>query len=164
MRKTQRGVASARQRALIYAADFKMILDPEWFIGTQPESLRSDPAKIAELHRERVQQYRDYFPEELRRAFGNDPEHYINYYRDNLEFLCPRGDSGFPLAVDEDVKRLGLSNRKVELLDRCISMLEHGEEPDRAHANPQTLHDRELRRRQGLAIVASRPPRPTVLH
>ena len=132
VRKTQRGIASARQWALVYAADFKMILDREWFIGTQPESLRSDPAKIAELHRERVQQYRDYFPEELRRAFGNNPEQYIKYYRDNLEFLGPSGGPGFPLAVDEDVKRLGLSNRKVELLDRCISMLEHGEQPDRA--------------------------------
>ncbi len=132
VRKTQRGVASARQRALVYAADFKMILDREWFIGTQPESIRKDPAKIAELHRERVQQYQDHFPEELRRAFGNDSEQYIKYYQDNLEFLGPVGGPGFPLAVDEDVKALGLSNRKVELLDRCISMLEHGEQPDRA--------------------------------
>jgi len=132
VRKTRRGLASARQRALVYASDFKMILDREWFIGTQPESLRKDPDKIAELHRERVQQYRDYFPEELRRAFGNDPERYINYYRDNLEFLCPSRGPGFPLALDEDVKGFGLSNRKVELLDRCISMLEHVDQPDRA--------------------------------
>jgi hypothetical protein len=132
VRKTRRGVASAREGAVVYASDFKMILDREWFIGTQPESVRTDPAKIAELHRERVRNYRDYFPEELRRAFGDDAERYIRYYQDSLEFLCLSPSSGFPLAVDEDVKRLGLSNRKVELLDRCISMLERGEEPDRA--------------------------------
>jgi hypothetical protein len=131
-RKATRGLASSRQLALVYAADFRMILDREWFIGTQPESLRKHPENIAELHRERVQQYRDYFPEELRRAFRNDPERYITYYRDNLEFLCPSRGPGFALAVDEDVKGLGLSNRKVELLDRCISMLEHGDQPDRA--------------------------------
>jgi hypothetical protein len=132
VRKTRRGLASTRQRALVYASDFKMILDRDWFIGTQPESLREHPEKIAELHRERVQQYRDQFPEELRRAFGNDPQRYINYYRDNLEFLCPSPGAGFPFAVDDDVKGFGLSNRKVELLDRCISMLEHGDQPDRA--------------------------------
>ena len=109
-----------------------MILDRQWFLSTQPDSVREDPAKIAALHRERVQQYRDFFPEHLRRTFGNDPERYINYYRDNLEFLCLGQGSGFPLAVDEDVKGLGLSNRKVELLERCISMLEHGDQPDRA--------------------------------
>ena len=132
VRKT-RGVAGARQSALVNASVFKMILDREWFIGTQPESLRNHPEKIAELHRERVQHYRDlFFPQELRQAFGNDPERYISYYRDNLEFLCPSRGPGFPFAVDEDVKGLGLSNRKVELLDRCISMLEHGDQPDRA--------------------------------
>ena len=32
-------------------------------------------------------------------------------------------------VVDEDAKGLGLSNRKVELLDRCVSMLERGDRP-----------------------------------
>ena len=54
------------------------------------------------------------FPEELRREFGNDAERYINYYRENLEFLCPNQGQGFPLAIDEDVKSLGMSNRKVD--------------------------------------------------
>jgi hypothetical protein len=36
------------------------------------------------------------------------------------------------LVVDEEVKRLVLSNRKVELLGRCISLLGKGEKCDLA--------------------------------
>lgn len=66
------------------------------------------------------------FPEELRRQFGKDPEKYLAYYRENLEYLHP---SAATLVVDEDVKGLGLSNRKIELLDRCVAMLGKGERP-----------------------------------
>jgi hypothetical protein len=47
----------------------------------------------------------------------------------NLEYLI-RSQNGF--AVDEDVKGLGLSNRKVELLDKCVALLERGEQADTA--------------------------------
>jgi hypothetical protein len=69
------------------------------------------------------------FPEELRKRFGKDADKYTKYYQENLEYL--HLVSGHFL-VDEDVKGLGLSNRKVELLDRCITMLEKGEKSDLA--------------------------------
>src|SRR5262245_36050396 len=69
------------------------------------------------------------FPEDLRQRFGKDPEKYVAYYKENLEYLHRAGNH---FAVDEDVKQLGLSNRKVELLDRCVAMLEAGEQPDLA--------------------------------
>lgn len=69
------------------------------------------------------------FPEDLRQRFGKDPEKYIAYYRENREYLHRAGNH---VVVDEDVKKLGLSNRKVELLDRCVAMLEKGEQKELA--------------------------------
>jgi hypothetical protein len=69
------------------------------------------------------------FPEDLRQRFGKDPEKYIAYYKENLEYLHRAGNH---VVVDEDVKQLGLSNRKVELLERCVAMLEKQDQPDLA--------------------------------
>jgi hypothetical protein len=73
--------------------------------------------------------FKQLVPEELRRRFGKDSAKYLRYYTENLEYLW-RSDKGF--AVDEDVKGLGLSNRKVELLDKCVSMLERNDRPELA--------------------------------
>src|SRR5262245_8396016 len=69
------------------------------------------------------------FPEDLRKRFGKDSVRYIDYYKENLEYLHREGNH---VVVDEDVKKLSLSNRDVALLDRCVTMLEKGEEPDLA--------------------------------
>jgi hypothetical protein len=91
----------AREWALVYAGYVKLIRDEKF---------------LAQL-----------FPADLRQRFGNDPDKYREYYRENLEYLH-RTRGGF--AVDEDVKSLGLSNRKVELLDRCVRLLEKGDKAD----------------------------------
>ena len=67
---------------------------------------------------------RNLFPKKLRDEFGTDADKYVHYYEDNLEYLHP-AERGF--EVDEEVKALGLSNRKVELLDRCVKMLMEGD-------------------------------------
>ena len=69
------------------------------------------------------------FPADLLRRFEKEPEKLVAYYRENLEYLIP-SQNGF--AVDEDVKELGLSNRKVELLDRCVALLVQGEQAEKA--------------------------------
>jgi hypothetical protein len=99
VRKTKSG----REQALVYAGFMKQYADQEFV--------------------------KDLFPEDVRRRFGKDPEKYISYYKENLEYLVP-SRNGF--AVDEDVKQLGLSNRKVELLDKCVAMLERGEQAELA--------------------------------
>ena len=71
------------------------------------------------------------FPEDLRKRFGTDVEKYRNYYQENLEYLYPSPSNG-RLIVDAEVKGLGLSNRKVELLDHCVSMLENEKKVDLA--------------------------------
>lgn len=60
-------------------------------------------------------------------TFGTNTEAYHKYYLANLEYFYPL--DAYSLQVDEDAKKLGISNRKVELLEKCIKMLEKGEEP-----------------------------------
>jgi hypothetical protein len=67
------------------------------------------------------------FPKALRDEFGTDADKYVKYYENNLEYLHP-AEHGF--EVDDDVKELGISNRKVELLDRCVKMLETDTQPE----------------------------------
>jgi hypothetical protein len=69
------------------------------------------------------------FPQELYKRFGKDADQYIRYYQENMEYLHSAGGR---IEVDEDVKGLGLSNRKIELLDRCVSLLEDQEKRDLA--------------------------------
>lgn len=69
------------------------------------------------------------FPKALLEEFGADGDKYLKYYQDNLEYLQP-GENGF--EVDTDVKQLGLSNRKIELLDRCATMLEQNDQAEHA--------------------------------
>src|SRR5262249_2684640 len=63
----------------------------------------------------------------LRQRFGKDSEKYLAYYKENLEYLHRVGNH---FVVDEDVKQLGASNRKVDLLDRCVALLEAGKQPE----------------------------------
>jgi Disulphide bond corrector protein DsbC len=69
------------------------------------------------------------FPPAVLDRLKNDPEKLVIYYRDHLEYLIPF-NNGF--AVDEDVVGLGLSNRKVELLEKCVALLEKGEQEEKA--------------------------------
>jgi hypothetical protein len=71
------------------------------------------------------------FAEDLRKQFGTDPEKYVKYFHENLEYLHPSTGNG-RLVVDEDVKGLGVSNRKVKLLDQCVALLEKEEKTDLA--------------------------------
>jgi hypothetical protein len=73
------------------------------------------------------------FPKALRDQFGNALAKYLKYYEENLEYLYPAQPSHtFHFLADEDVKALRLSNRKMELLDRCIAMIEQGDRADLA--------------------------------
>lgn len=72
---------------------------------------------------------RRYFPAVLRECFGDDAARYVAYYRENLEYLRPAA-VGF--EVDEEVRSLGVSNRRIDFLDRCVSMLERGDRVDLA--------------------------------
>lgn len=71
-------------------------------------------------------------PESLRKKFGMDAAKYEGYYRENLEFLWPEGEKFGGFQIDEDAKAVGPSNRRVELLDRCVTKLEKHDQPELA--------------------------------
>lgn len=58
--------------------------------------------------------------------FGTNTALYRKYYRDNYEYYYPF--DGYNLQLDTDAQRLGISNRNVALLEKCISLLESGKD------------------------------------
>lgn len=106
---------------------------PEWI----PAKNRDDPeAYIATTVRDAQKAIRNSierdFPEELRRKFGSDAEKYIAYYQENIEYLRATNVHPPRFAVDEDAKAVGPSNRRVEMLERCVTKLEKHEQPELA--------------------------------
>jgi hypothetical protein len=79
-------------------------------------------------------------PESLLKKFGMDADKYVAYYKENLEYLLPDEERLLFVGVvrtsrfivDEEAKAVGPSNRRVEFLDRCVTMLEKKDNPDRA--------------------------------
>ncbi|ADY32894.1 hypothetical protein Odosp_1884 [Odoribacter splanchnicus DSM 20712] len=78
--------------------------------------------------------YEDFLKRYQKRLFeklGMDEVAYARYYKDNYDYFYG-GEGMYNLVVDEDVKSLGIPNNDIRLLDKTISMLEHGEEVDKA--------------------------------
>ncbi|MBS1662861.1 MAG: hypothetical protein JST68_17585 [Bacteroidetes bacterium] len=77
-----------------------------------------------------VESFEDYIKgqagEELYGRFGTRTELYQAYYEENYEYFYPY--DGYSLQLDTDVQQLGVSNRKVELLEKCIGLLEKGKD------------------------------------
>jgi hypothetical protein len=99
------------------------------------EQIGDDPAAyLRKMYGTYVDKLRGELPQDVRDACHDDGEQLIAYYEANREYLW-NGDPTSRLdsyVVDEDVKQLGLSNRSVDLLDRCITMLETGTTPELA--------------------------------
>ncbi|EHQ28067.1 protein-disulfide reductase DsbD domain-containing protein [Mucilaginibacter paludis] len=67
-----------------------------------------------------------YNGEELFARFGTNTKLYHQYYHDNYEYFYPSGS--YSLQLDPDAQKLGISNRKVQILEKCILMLEKNED------------------------------------
>ena len=52
--------------------------------------------------------------------------------RDNFDYLYCDPKAFFEYTIDEDVKKIGISNHSIKLLDTCIDMLERNDRPDLA--------------------------------
>ena len=108
----------------------KMIRD-----NPPPEStlkeIGGDPAayfrKMFEPH---AQEIRKKLPKAVREECQDETEKLIRYYRDNLEYLRSDREGGF--VVDEDARTLGVSNRSPQLLEKCVALLEQGEQSELA--------------------------------
>lgn len=69
---------------------------------------------------------RGFAGDSLFRLYGTNIGLYHKYYRENYEYFYPSGV--YTLQLDHDAQKLGISNRKVALLDKCVSLLEHGKD------------------------------------
>jgi hypothetical protein len=82
-----------------------------------------------------VESYDDYLKEwqgaDLYAKFGSDTKKYIQYYHDNYEYFHPSGFQS--VELDKDAQKLGVSNRSLQMLEKCIGMLEKDENDQLAH-------------------------------
>ncbi len=95
-------------------------------IGDDPE------AYIRNMYISFAKQTLESIPKDVRAQCHDDTEQIIRYYRDNLEYLRTDGKNAQTYVVDEDIQKLGVSNRKTELLDKCVDMLEKNSDPELA--------------------------------
>ena len=106
---------------------------PEWI---PKEHVRNLDTYILEQVKQTQEQNKSWMeqvlPEDLRKKFGLDADKYAAYYKENFEFLYPKGERPTQFVIDEDVKAVGPSNRRVELLDRCVTKLEKKQRADLA--------------------------------
>ena len=123
-----------RDELLWYAYFLRNVLDEGAFRRWSPKAIRDDAEHYARFRKSVMSGFESAFSEDLYRRFGRDPEKYIAYYKENFEYLRFNTDDlrDRKPIVDEDAKGLGLSNRKLELLDRCVSMLERDDRPSLA--------------------------------
>ncbi len=126
-------VGYVRQGALTQVYYLRHLFNEEEFKRHLPAALRDDPAKYAKYRESMVKYAFDNYPDEIRQQFGTDPEKYVKWITENLEYLRFEGTGyGSKTTVDEDAKLLGQSTRKIELLDTCVSMLEKGDRTELA--------------------------------
>jgi hypothetical protein len=64
--------------------------------------------------------------EELFKKFGTNTALYHQYYHDNYEYFYPL--TAYTLQLDTDAKKLGISNRKVAILEKCVQLLEKNQD------------------------------------
>ncbi len=109
-----------------------------WPIGRRPtddqlKAIGDDPeAYIRNMYISFAKQTLESIPKDVRAQCHDDTEQIIRYYRDNLEYLRTDGKNSQTYVVDEDIQKLGVSNRKTELLDKCVDMLEKNSDPELA--------------------------------
>lgn len=64
-------------------------------------------------------------------VFGEEASEYVRYYERNRPYFYPNPD-GYGLIVDEDVRSLGIANNDLKLLEKAITLLERGEDVEKA--------------------------------
>jgi len=125
----------SRRRALMNAHFTKTILDAAAFKRMLPEFARADPERFEKHRKLELYVLEQVFPADVRKRAASDPQAYVAWVEENFEWLRPGPDHDgiLEIAVDDDVKSLGVSNHKVELLDACVAMLERSDRPELAY-------------------------------
>ena len=64
--------------------------------------------------------------------FGTDVAGFQKFIADNFGYIYCYSDSFFKYTIDEDVRKIGISNHSIRLLDKCVDMLQHNDRPELA--------------------------------
>ena len=114
------------------AHNLRVVFDEDAFVQSLPESVAKDPVRAKRLYQGSLRLVDRFFSEGVRKQCGTDAEKYIAWVRDNYEWLRPgAAASDLPeIAIDEDAKALGQSNRKAESLDAWVKLLERKEQSE----------------------------------
>ncbi len=72
-----------------------------------------------------------YQKKDLFDKFGTNSAAYLKYYDENKDYFYAE-DASYVFTVDEDVKSLGIPNTDKRLLEKCIIMLEKGQDVEKA--------------------------------
>jgi hypothetical protein len=68
----------------------------------------------------------------LAKRFGTDAPAFQKYLKDNMDFMYCDPKGFFSYYVDEDVKKLKVSNHNTKLIETCIKMLKDNKDQDLA--------------------------------
>jgi len=68
----------------------------------------------------------------LAKRFGTDAPAFQKYMKDNMDFMYCDPKGFYSYQVDEDVKKLKVSNHNTRLIETCIKMLKDNREPELA--------------------------------
>jgi len=71
------------------------------------------------------------YHKDLYHKFGTNTEAYLKYYDENKDYFYSH-DASYEISVDEDVKSLQIPYYDKRLLEKCIAMLEKGEDTEKA--------------------------------
>lgn len=94
------------------------------------KEIAADPAAyFRKMYQSYVDELLEKIPAPIRKECDDDTERLIKYYDDNFDYLVNENGS---YEVDQDAKTLGVSNRDVALLKKCVDLLQQDKQTDRA--------------------------------
>lgn len=86
-------------------------------------------------HQQKTDSWEQFLKQRMGRfsaQFGTDAAGFQKYLTDNFGYLYCDPKKFFGFSIDEDAKQIGIPNRDVKLLQKCVDMLKANEQPDLA--------------------------------
>ncbi|MGN6166085.1 MAG: hypothetical protein ACTHOF_16240 [Flavisolibacter sp.] len=86
-------------------------------------------------HQQKIPTWEEFSKQQMGKfseKFGTDVAAYQKYMTENLPYIYCDPNKFFDYSIDEDVKKIGISNHDVKLLQKCIDMLRRNEQPELA--------------------------------
>ena len=135
VRKPEGGIVT-RKLTHHLAGLARVVLEPDGLRKAYPAYASYDAGKYKQIRQMELRVFRKGFPAEVNDRGASDPGAYLAWVEANERWLVPGAydaDDGIrAIAVDEDLKALGMDNREVKTLDACVALLASGDDSGRA--------------------------------